>query len=63
MHCVAKGTSTHPILRAQVVKAVLGPQDTSSGKPLRRISRGGAEQGEVQGLGDVPTRHWAEERR
>ena len=40
-----------------------GPPGHLLGQVLRRVCRGWGEQGEVQGLGDVPTRHRAEERR
>ena len=40
-----------------------GPPGHLLGQVLRRVCRGWGEQGEVQGLGDVPTRHRAERRR
>ena len=40
----------------------LEPPGNLLGQVLRRVCRGWGEQGEVQGLGDVPTRHRAEER-
>ena len=40
-----------------------GPPGNLRGQVLRRVCRGWGEQGEVQGLGDAPTRHRAERRR
>ena len=51
MLCVAKGTSTHPFSRAQVVKAVLARQETSSGKSCAGFPGAGASRARCRASG------------
>ena len=54
MHCVAKGTSSHPFSRAQVVNAVLVRQETSVGKFCAGFAGAGASRARCRASGTRP---------